>query len=106
MTGSKKSLLHLIIDFVLFCLMLLGVVGTMYKVLMPDGLLKAWMHEIWVLGVGRTLVIAVLALLAFVLARHWLDAFDAKAGFGNLVMYTWIALGLYFAFTLMIGNSY
>ena len=105
MAGSRKSLLHLIVDFVLFCLMLLGVSGTMYKVLMPDGWLKQWLHEIWLLGVGRTLVIAVLALVAFILAKRWLDAFDAKAGFGNLVMYTWIALGLYFAVTLMVGGS-
>lgn len=101
MAGSRKSLLHLIIDFVLFCLMLIGVGGTVFKVLMPDGLLKGWMHEIWLLGIGRTLVIAVLALIAFILAKRFLDAFDAKAGLGNLIMYIWIALGLYYLFKML-----
>jgi len=105
MAGSRKSLLHLIIDFALFCLMLIGVGGTVVKVLMPDGWLKSWMHEIWLLGVGRTLVLAVVAAIAFILARRFLNAFDAKAGFGNLIMYTWIALGLYFAFSFVTGGS-
>ncbi len=102
MAGSRKSLVHLIIDFALFCLMLIGVGGTVFKVLMPDGLLKAWMHEIWVLGVGRTLVIAVVTAIAFFLAKRFLDAFDAKASLGNLIMYIWIALGLYYLYEMLV----
>lgn len=106
MAKHGKSLLQLLVDFIFFCLMILGVGGTMFKVLMPDGWLKIFMHEIWQLNTGFMLIIPVFALIAFILAKRWLDGFNAKATLGDLIMYAWMALGLYFAFKLLVTGSW
>lgn len=106
MAKHGKSFLQLLVDFIFFCLVILGVGGTMFKVLMPDGWLKIFMHEIWQFNTNFMLVIPVFALIAFILAKRWLGGFSAKATLGDLIMYVWMALGLYFAFKLLVTGSW
>lgn len=106
MAKHGKNFLQLLVDFVFFCLMILGVGGAMFKVLMPDGLLRIFMHEIWRLDTGYMLIIPLFALIAFILAKRWLDGFNVKASLGDLIMYAWMALGLYFAFKLLVTGEW
>lgn len=106
MGKEVKNILHFLIDIALFCLMVLGVVGTMFKFLMPDGWLKGWMHDIWRFSPGYLLLSAVLALIAFLLIKRWLDSLNTKTFIGDLIMYAWVALGLYFAFKLAVTGSW
>lgn len=106
MAKHGKGLLQLLVDFIFFCLMILGVGGVMFKVLMPDGWFSVVMKEIWQLEPGFMLVIPIFALIAFILAKRWLGGFNAKATLGDLIMYAWMALGLYFAFKLLVTGSW
>ena len=105
MGKETKNILHFLVDIASFCLMVLGVVGTMFKFLNPNGWLKAWLHEIWQFNPGHILVSAVLALIVFLLVKRWLDNLNTKTLLGDLIMYAWIALGLYFAVMLAVSGS-
>jgi ABC-type Na+ efflux pump permease subunit len=97
MAKHGKSILQLLVDFIFFCLMIIGVGGAMFKVLAPDGWLKTWLHEIWQLDhPAYALVVAVFALIAFTLAKRWMGGFNPKTSLGDLIMYAWMGLGLYF----------
>ncbi|MFA7239695.1 MAG: hypothetical protein WC091_06260 [Sulfuricellaceae bacterium] len=106
MSKEVKNLLHLLIDIALFCLMFLGVVGTIFKFLNPNGWLQAWVHEIWRFSPGYILTGAVLALIALLLIKRWLGSLNAKTFLGDLIMYAWVALGLYYAVTLALTGSW
>ncbi len=106
MAKHGKNPLQLLVDFIFFCLVILGVGGTMFKVLVPDGWLKVAMSEIWQFDPDLMLVIAVFALIAFILAKRWLGGFSAKTSLGDLIMYAWMAAGIYFAFKLLVTGSW
>lgn len=106
MSKKVKSTLQLLGDFIFFCLMILGVGGVMFKVLMPDGWLKTWIHEIWQLDLGHALIVAIFALIAFILAKRWLDGFSSKTSLGDLIMYGWMGLGLYFIVKLLFTGGW
>lgn len=103
---EAKSTLQLLADFAFFCLMIVGVGGVMFKFLMPDGWISIWMHEIWRFNPGYMLVVAVFALIAFLLGKRWMDGFNTKTSLGDLIMYAWIALGLYFIFKLVVTGAF
>lgn len=106
MSKEVKGILHLLADIASLFLMLIGVGGAMFKFLNPDGWLKAWMHEIWHFNPGYLLVSAVLLLVAFLLVKRWLDSLNTKTFLGDLIMYAWIALGLYFAVHLALTGDF
>jgi hypothetical protein len=97
MAKSGRNLLQWLFDLATFCLMLIGVVGVMLKMLAPDGWLKTWLREIWQFDPGWMLIFIVCALVASLLAKRWLESFQGKKALaGDLVMYVWVAMGLYF----------
>ena len=105
-TKEAKSILQLVFDFALFCLMIVGVGGVMYKVLMPGGWFQGWASELWQLGTGHALVFTVFALISFALAKLWLRSLNMKTAFGDLILYGWMALGLYFIVKLITTGSW
>lgn len=106
MGKEAKGIVQLLIDLVFFCLMILGVGGVMLKFLMPDGWIKTMMHEIWRFNPSYILVVAIFSLIAFLLGKRWLDGFNTKASLGDLIMYVWMALGLYFVVKLLITGNF
>lgn len=101
-----KNLIQTIVDFIFFCLMVLGVGGVMFKFLAPQGWFEAIMHELGKFGLGQALVIAVAVLVAFLLAKRWMDGFNMKTSLGDMIMYAWMLLGLYFAFRYIVTGSF
>lgn len=102
---ESKSLLQFLIDFVFFCLMILGVGGVMFKILMPEGWLETWLHDIWKIRPGYALVTLCAALVAFLLAKRWIDGFSVKTSLGDMIMYGWMLLGLFFGVRLLVTGS-
>jgi len=64
------------------------------------------MYEIWRFNPGYTLVFAVFALIAFLLGKRWMDGFNTKTSLGDLIMYAWMALGLYFVVHLAVTGGW
>ncbi|MBS4098578.1 MAG: hypothetical protein KGZ83_17280 [Sulfuricella sp.] len=103
---QAKNLLQSIVDFTLFLLMVLGVGGVTFKFLAPDGWFKVVMDELEKFGLGQALIISIAALIAFLLAKRWLEGFHMKAGLGDLIMYAWMLLGLYFGIHYIVTGSF
>lgn len=106
MGKEVNNLLRFLTDIALFCLMLFGVCGTIFKFLMPDGWLKGWMHEIWRFSPGYILMSAVLVWIVFFMVKRWLDSLNTKSIIGDLIMYAWVALGTYFAIKLALTGDF
>ncbi len=103
---QAKNLLQTIVDFIFFCLMVLGVGGVMFKFLAPDGWFQVVMHELGKFGLGHALIIAVGALIAFLLAKRWMEGFNMKTSLGDMIMYAWMLLGLWFGFRYIVTGSF
>ena len=106
MAKHGKSLLQLLVDFVLLCLVSLGVIGTVIKLLMPDGWFEVFAQEFWQLDVRLMLATPIFVLVAFIFAKRWLGDVSVKSSLGDWIMYGWMALGLYFAIKLLVTGSW
>jgi hypothetical protein len=101
-----KGILQMLIDFAFFCLMILGLGGAMLKLLMPHGWLETWMHELGRYEPGALLTGGVFTAVAFLVVKVWLERFKAKTWLGDLIMYAWVALGLYFVVKLVVAGTW
>jgi len=106
MAKHGKSLLQLLVDFVLLCLVSLGVIGTVFKLLMPDGWFEVFIKELWQLDAKLLLATPLFILIVFIFAKRWLGDVAVKSSLGNWIMYAWMALGLYFAIKLLATGSW
>jgi hypothetical protein len=107
MAKHGKSILQLLVDIIFFGLVILGVGGAIFKMLAPDGWLKIWMREFWQLDhPSYALAIAAFALIALILVKRWMAGFGSKISIGDLIMYGWVGLGLYFAVTWLAPGSW
>ena len=106
MAKHGKSLLQLLVDFVLLCLVSLGVIGTVFKLLMPDGWFEVFIQELWQFDAKLLLATPVFILITFILAKYWLRDVSVKSSLGDWIMYAWMGLGVYFAVQLLATGSW
>lgn len=93
-----RTLLRLAADTVIALLLLIGVAGTAYTVIAPD---DGWLWR----SVGHlrdnypVYLIPALAIGAVgaIMLKSWLDGLNLKQRAGNVVMYLWAVLGLFFS---------
>lgn len=91
--------------FLIFCLMLLGIGGTMYHAMGREGWLDRVLGNIFHHGLGSVLVAIVGGGLVFWYVRRMTVARRSNHAFNDLWMYGVIALGLVFAGRLvMLGH--
>ncbi len=97
MKKPASGILQLILDLILFAFMLAGVVGIVFKFIMPEGWLAEGWDLIWKKNPGYAFFFIFAAILAFVFGKRWLDTLNLKDHPGNFFAYAWALLGLYFA---------
>lgn len=100
-----KTVIQLAKDLVLFGLTLFGIGGVIFKFIMPEGWLAAFIGHAWNDNPGYTLGIAALLALLFIPAKNWLDNLSFKDSLGNLITYAWVLTGLYFAVSLFMTGA-
>ncbi|MBZ0092045.1 MAG: hypothetical protein K8F27_07480, partial [Sulfuricellaceae bacterium] len=100
-----KSLVQLLKDLLLFGLTLFGIGGVIFKFIMPEGWLAAFIDHVWNENPGYTLGIVALLALIFIPAKNWFDNLSFKDSLGNLITYAWVLTGLYFAVRLFMTGA-
>jgi hypothetical protein len=87
-------------------LVLLGVGGLVYKLLNPQGWLTGWFGELWDRSPGLVWLAAFGGAVAVILAKHFYDRNPhGRSNRGNLIVYAFLALGLFFFFKLIVTGS-
>ena len=96
-----QTLFHLM----LFSLLVLGFGGLVYKALRPEGWMTGVVGQIW----GQHPVAAILLSIAAVCGAMWgTRFFERLPSFGkrgDMLVYCCLALGLFFAFKLVVTGS-
>ncbi len=96
-----QTLFHLM----LFSLLVLGFGGLVYKALRPEGWMTGLAGQIW----GQHPVAAILLSIAAVCGAMWATRFFESLPLfgkrGDLLVYCCLALGLFFAFKLVVTGS-
>lgn len=88
-----------------FALLVLGVVGLIYKALKPGGFLGAWLDTFWHMHPGYAALMVVAILAGGYGFKRWLDASSMNGARGDILVYAGLALGLFFGFQLIVTGS-
>jgi hypothetical protein len=87
-------------------LVVLGVGGLVYKLLNPDGWLSDWLGRLWDKSPGLVWVVGFVGATAVIAGKHFYDRNPrGNSTRGNLVVYAFLALGLFFFFKLVVIGS-
>lgn len=96
-----QTLFHLM----LFSLLVLGFGGLVYKALRPEGWMTGVVGQVW----GQHPVVAILLGIAAVCGAMWATRFFERLPLfgkrGDMLVYCCLALGLFFAFKLVVTGS-
>ncbi len=96
-----QTLFHLM----LFSLLVLGFSGLVYKALRPEGWMTGVVGQVW----GQHPVAAILLSIAAVCGAMWATRFFERLPLfgkrGDILVYCCLALGLFFAFKLVVTGS-
>jgi hypothetical protein len=96
-----QTLFHLL----LFSLLVLGFGGLVYKALRPEGWMATMVGQVW----SRHPVAAILFCIAIVATALWGTRFFERLPLfgkrGDMLVYCCLALGLFFAFKLVVTGS-
>jgi hypothetical protein len=84
---------------------LLGVGGVAYKALRPDGWISTVLARLWDKSPGLVWLAGFAVATITLVAKHYYDRDPHLGKRGNIVAYTFIALGLFFFFKLVITGS-
>jgi hypothetical protein len=93
---------HTLVGFTIAALVMLGVGGTVYKIVAPEG----WMAQAFGKGVagGMAAILALLALASIAwITREWISA-RRRNRFSELFVYTFAGTGLLYV-TLMLAQG-
>lgn len=84
---------------------LLGVGGVAYKALSPNGWVSSALGRLWDKSPGLVWLAGFAVATITLVAKHCYDRDPRLDKRGNLVAYTFIGLGLYFFFKLVVTGS-
>jgi hypothetical protein len=88
-----------------FSLLVLGVVGLIYKAFKPGGLVSQWLETFWHMHPGYAALMVVAILAGGFGLKRWLDATSLDGARGDVLIYAGLALGLFFGFQLIVTGS-
>jgi hypothetical protein len=87
-------------------LVVLGVGGLVYKLLNPGGWLSDWLGRLWDKSPGLVWVVGFAGAAVVILGKHVYDRNPrGNSARGNLAVYAFLALGLFFFFKLIVIGS-
>jgi len=89
----------------IFALLVLGVVGLIYKALKPGGFLGRWLDTFWHMHPGYAALMVIAILAGGYGFKRWLDASSMNSARGDILVYAGLALGLFFGFQLIVTGS-
>jgi len=98
------SLIQLLLDLILFVLMMTGIGGAIYQLIMPGGWGEHWIGALWRAKPTLAVVVIIFAALALFLGRNLLHGLNLRTTTGNLLMYGWALAGLYFMVKWLTGG--
>src|SRR5262245_65518616 len=100
-----KRLLRDIGYFAVFCLMILGIMGVLYHALGKDGWIEKFLGSIIDQGIGILLGVVIAGAVIWWLGRRMLLATQTNKAINDLMMYGFIALGLFFVARLLMHGT-
>jgi hypothetical protein len=99
------GLLADVLSIVLVGLVLLGVAGALYKALTPGGWLSSALDRIWSVNPWLVWLVGFGSAATLASLRWWLEGRPAGQRSGEALVYTFLALGLFFFFKLLVTGS-
>lgn len=96
-----QTLFHLL----LFSLLVLGFGGLVYKALRPDGWMANMVGQVWARHPVAAIVLCLGGLGAAILGTRFFERLSLFGKRGDLLVYACLALGLFFAFKLVVTGS-
>jgi hypothetical protein len=87
-------------------LVVLGVGGLVFKLLNPEGWLSDWLGRLWDRSPGLVWLAGFAGAAVVIFGKHVYDRNPrGDSARGNLVVYAFLALGLFFFFKLIVTGS-
>jgi len=87
-------------------LVVLGIGGLVYKLLNPDGWLSDWLGTLWAKSPALVWLVGFAGAAVVIFGKHAYDRGPGgESSRGNLVVYAFLALGLFFFFKLIVTGS-
>jgi len=96
-----QTLFHLL----LFSLLLLGFGGLIYKALRSGGWIESLLGSFWAQHPAMTIVTLLGAMGVAALAKRYFDNVSMFGKRGDVLVYGCLALGLFFAFKLVVTGT-
>lgn len=96
-----QTLFHLL----LFSLLVLGFGGLVYKALRPDGWVSGTVGQIWDNHPVLTIVVCMAGLGAGLWGTRYFERLPLFGKRGDMLVYACLALGVFFAFKLVVTGS-
>ena len=106
LTETLRSGLEDAVAVAVVGLVVMGVGGLVYKLLNPDGWLTDWLGRLWNKSPGLVWLVGFVGAVAIIAAKHFYDR-DPPGNRvrGNLLVYAFMALGLFFFFKLVVTGT-
>jgi hypothetical protein len=87
-------------------LVVMGVGGLVYKLLNPDGWLTDWLGRLWEKSPGLVWLVGFVGAVVVIGGKHVYDRNPpGNTTRGNLLVYAFMALGLFFFFKLVVTGA-
>jgi hypothetical protein len=102
---GANGLIADVLSIVLIGLVLLGIAGALYKALAPDGWLSSVLDRIWSVNPWLVWLVGFGSAATLASLRWCLEGRPAGRRSGEALVYTFLALGLFFFFKLLVIGS-
>jgi len=86
-------------------LVVLGVGGLLYKALKPEGWITTALGHLWDRSPGLVWLAGFGIAAVTLVSKHYLDRGTQRSSRGNLLVYAFLALGLFFFFKLLVTGN-
>ena len=105
MEQGASGLIADALSIALICLVMLGVAGVLYKALAPGGWLTMALDQIWSKNPWLVWLIGFGSAASLAAGKWWLDRNPGAGRRSEALVYTLMALGLFFFFKLLVTGS-
>ena len=102
---GPNGLIADVLSIVLTSLVLLGIAGAIYKALAPGGWLSSMLDRIWSVNPWLVWLVGFGSAATLASLRWWLEGRPVGRRGGEALVYTFLALGLFFFFKLLVTGS-
>jgi len=102
---GTSGLIADVLSVVLIGLVLLGIGGALYKALAPGGWLTSALDRIWSVNPWLVWLVGFISAATLGSLRWWLEGRPAGRRGAEALVYTFLALGLFFFFKLLVTGA-